>query len=43
MIVQTGSGLHRAHRRNMSLDASGPHRMMNGASAIGAWCWHSGA
>jgi hypothetical protein len=26
----------RAHRRSMSLDASGPQRMTNGAIAIGA-------
>jgi hypothetical protein len=29
---------HRAHRRSLSLDASGPHRMMIGASAAGAAC-----
>ena len=27
---------HRAERLSMSLDVSGPHRMMSGASAIGA-------
>jgi hypothetical protein len=29
---------HRAERRSMSLDVSAPHRMISGASAIGAQC-----
>jgi hypothetical protein len=28
----------RADRRSMSLEASGPQRMIRSASAIGAWC-----
>ena len=32
--------VQRAHRRSRSLDVSGPHRMMSGTNAIGAWWWH---
>jgi hypothetical protein len=30
--------VHRTERRSMSLEASGPHRMIQGASAVGARC-----
>jgi hypothetical protein len=29
------------HRRSRSLDVSGPHRMMSGTNAIGAWWWQA--
>ncbi len=31
--------VQRAHWRSLSLDASGPHRMISGVTAIGAWWW----
>jgi hypothetical protein len=31
--------VQRAQRRSLSLDSSGPHRMISGVIAIGAWCW----
>jgi hypothetical protein len=31
---------HRAQRRSTSLDASPPHLMISGASAVGARCRH---
>ena len=31
---------HRAHRRSLSLEVSGPHRMTGTAQAIGAECRH---
>ena len=30
---------HRAYRRRKSLEALAPHRMIQGASALGARCW----
>jgi hypothetical protein len=32
--------VQRAEQRNMSLDASGPHRMINGTKVIGVRCRH---
>jgi hypothetical protein len=32
--------VHRPDRRSMSLDASGPQRMMNGTNATGVRCRH---
>jgi hypothetical protein len=32
--------VQRAHWRSRSLDVSGPHRMISGTNAIGAWWWH---
>ena len=34
------AGVHRAHRRSLSLDVSGPQRMTGTAQAIGAECRH---
>jgi len=31
--------VHRAERRSKSLEASAPHRMIHGASAVGERCW----
>jgi hypothetical protein len=31
--------VHRAERRSMSLEASAPHRIIQGASAVGERCW----
>jgi len=33
--------MQRADRRSKSLDASAPHRMINGVTAIGAKCRHA--
>jgi hypothetical protein len=31
--------VHRADRRNMSLEASAPHRIISGTMAAGDRCW----
>src|SRR5262245_33649697 len=35
--------VQRAQWRSLSLEASAPQRMINGAIAKGALCWHSGS
>jgi hypothetical protein len=34
--------VHRADRQSLTLDASAPHRITNGASAMGAQWWQCG-